>query len=441
MCHLSFAHRHSLRLLLIALMLFVTACSQRRGAVLIAWHTLDGVKERALLKLVDRWNASNTDGTVIVLERRDLETLHTGVLNSRATNALPALMLVRPMQAAVYQQQGFLAPLDAYIANPQTGWDEADAKDLFPFVRAAGQTAQGQTVGLAFGGRARTLLYNQASLTQFGIDAVPRTWKAMNDACALATNRIQSTFCFSVLVTHQTLEDWTAARGGQLVSSDGSLMQVTSDVPAGVMNSLLNYLQSGQAYPTPGAADTRAQFAAGRTPFAFAWSDEIAAYRNTIRQSENFDWRVAALPADDAQAQPTRAAMQNALWVILKNEAGNASNASNAGREEASWKFVKWLLDETQTTEWASETGELPARASALAWLAANKTVDPLFVSAAQTLAPIAQPEPLISGWGCVQSALSAGMRTLFESKPITETVQAMQLGAQSQLGFDCTLR
>ena len=127
--------------------------------------------------------------------------------------------------------------------------------------------------------------------------------------------------------------------------------------------------------------------------------------------------------------------MQNALWVFLKSADGNAQ------REEASWKFVKWLLDEAQTAEWASETGELPARASALARLAANPTVDPLFISAAQTLAPIAQPEPLISGWGCVQSALSAGMRTLFESKPITETVQAMQLGAQSQLGFDCTLR
>ncbi len=423
----------SFRVLLIALLLLVTACSQRRGAVLIAWHTLDGAKERALLKLVDRWNATNADGTVIVLERRDLETLHTSVLNSRATNALPALMLVRPMQAAVYQQQGFLAPLDTYINNPETGWDETDAKDLFPFVRAAGQTPQRETVGLAFGGRARTLIYNQDSLAQLGIEALPQTWKAMNDACALATNRIQNTFCFSVLVTHQTLEDWTAARGGQLVSGDDTLMQVTTDVPTGVMNSLQSYLQSGQAYPTPGAADTRAQFAAGLTPFAFAWSDEIAAYRSAIRQSENFDWRVAALPNDEGQ--PAGATMQNALWVLLKNDAGNA------GREEASWQFVKWLLDEAQTAEWASETGELPARTSALARLAANPTVDPLFISAAQTLAPIARPEPLISGWGCVQSALSAGMRTLFESKPITETVQVMQLGAQSQLGFDCTLR
>ena len=149
--------------------------------------------------------------------------------------------------------------------------------------------------------RRRALLYNQDSLTELGIEALPTTWKAMNDACALATNRIQNTFCFSVLVTHQTLEDWTAARSGQLVSADGSLMQVTTDVPTGVMNSLLSYLQLGQAYPTPGAADTRAQFAAGSTPFAFAWSDEIAAYRNTIRQSENFDWRVAALPNDEGQ--------------------------------------------------------------------------------------------------------------------------------------------
>jgi hypothetical protein len=76
-----------------------------------------------------------------------------------------------------------------------------------------------------------------------------------------------------------------------------------------------------------------------------------------------------------------------------------------------------------------------------LARLAANPTIDPMFISAVQGLAPIAQPEPLISGWSCVQSALSAGMRTIFESKPITETVQDMQLGAQSQLGFDCTLR
>lgn len=432
-------------LILLVTLLLLTACTQRRGAVLVAWHTLDGVKERALLKLVDRWNASNTDGTVIVLERRDLETLHTSVLNSRATNALPALMLVQPMQAAIYHQQGFLAPLDTYINSSDLGWTQDDVQDLFPFVRAAGRTAQGETVGLAFGGRVRALIYNQDSLTELGVEAVPTTWQAMNDACALATNRIQNTFCFSVLVTHQTLEDWTLARGGQLVSADGSFgasMRMTDEIPTEVMTSLLSYLQAGQAYPTPGAADTRALFAAGRTPFAFAWSDEIVSYRNAIRQGENFDWRVGALPAGNTPT--TRAAMQNALWVLLKNPTADADDeaiAKAAWREEASWKFVNWLLQEAQTAEWASETGELPARSTAMARLAVNSAIDPLFISAAQTLAPIAQPEPLISGWGCVQSALSAGMRTIFESKPITEIVQTMQLGAQSQLAFDCTLR
>ena len=408
--------------------------------MLVAWHTLSGTKERTLLKLVDRWNAINADGTVIVLERRDLETLHNSVLNSRATNAVPALMLVGLMQAAIYQQQGFLVPLDSHINDPERGWSDADKKDLYPYVMQAGKTPQGETMGVAFGGSARAMLYNQDNLKQLGLETAPSTWKLMSDACTLATNRIQNTYCFAVPVTHQTLEDWTLARGSALLASDGTLMQVTADAPRAVMTSLVNFLQTGQAYPTPGEQDTRQQFAAARTAFAFAWSDEIPAYRNDIRQGENFDWRVAALPgSDDEEGRLTKTTLQTALWVLLKNDA--QFDTRNTTNENASWKFVKWLLDETQSAEWTSATGELPVRDSATLRLVGNPTVDPLFVSAVQTLAPIAQAAPMVSGWGCVQTALSAGMRGIFESKPVSETVQAMQLGAQSQLGFDCTLR
>lgn len=442
-------HLRSLASATLAVALLMTAaCSQRRSTVLVAWHVLDGVREQALLRLIDRYNATNTDGNFIVPEHKTLAAQHSALMTSRTGAALPALLLVQPMQAAIYHQQSLLAPLDRFIADPTTGWPATDTNDLFPFVLQAGRSAQGNVIGVPMGGRTRILFYNQDRLAQLGEAGANAThtftWQSFADVCSQVTDRARGNFCFSVPVDYQTLADWALSNGRPLVSADYSQLQVSDARTIAAMSQILTYLQSGQAYPSPSTEEAQQQLALGQSTFAFGWTDEIPAYQEAIRNGENFTWNVAALP--QASQEVTAAgnlaggavSFEAPLWVVPN---------SNDTQEAAAWAFMKWLLAEPQTAEWARTTGEMPARHSAALQLAAQPSTDAnaaasaAFATAVSVTAPMAQPLPLVSGWRCAEESITTGLREIFENKPVTDTLKNVQISAQSQLVLDCTLR
>lgn len=446
-------HLHKLASLLLAAVLLITAaCSQRRNTVLVLWHTLDGAREQALLRFIDQYNAANTNGSFIVPERKTLAAQHNALLRSRTGAALPALLLVQPMQAAIYNQQALLAPFDRFIADLSAGWSPMDLDDLFPFVMQAGRTVQGNVIGLPMGGRTRILFYNQDRVSQLGVEtnlaSHSFSWQSFTDVCSQVTDRTRGNFCFSVPVDYQSLADWALANGGRMVSADNTQLQVSDPRTIGAMTQLLRYLQAGQAYPSPSTAEAQQQLALGQSTFAFGWTDEIASYQSAIRNGENFDWSVAALPqaSADVTATATSATLplsgavsfEAPLWVIP---------SSNPTQENLAWSFVKWLLDAPQTTAWARLTGDLPARRSAVPQLAATPSNEDTaaavaaFAIAVSVTAPIAQPLPLVGGWRCAQDSITTGLREIFENRPLTDTLQNVQISAQPELVLDCTLR
>ncbi len=445
-------HLHALASVALAVVLVMTAaCSQRRNMVLVAWHTLDGAREQALLKLVDEYNATNTSGSFVVPERKTLAAQHNALLRSRTGAALPALLLVQPMQAAIYHQQSLLAPLDRFMVEPSSGWLASDTNDLFPFVLEAGRTAQGNVIGLPMGGRTRILFYNQDRLDQ--VDAASTnpirtfSWQSFSDVCGQVTDRTRGNFCFSVPVDFQTLADWVLSNGGRMVSADYTQLQISDARTIAAMTQILSYLQTGQAYPSPSTDEARQQLALGQSTFAFGWTDEIPAYQEAIRNGENFAWNVAALPqasleitastgTNTTPGAPDAVSFEAPLWVMPN---------SNDTQEAAAWAFMKWLLNTPQTAEWARNTGELPARKSAIAQLATlsgeDATASAAFATAVSVTAPIAQPLPLVGGWRCAQDSITTGLREIFENRPITDTLQNVQISAQPELVSDCTLR
>lgn len=427
--------------LAIALALALGACAapqapeQPRVAatpqVLIAWYSLDGAREQALLDLVDRWNLTNPWGITVAPERRATAALHQGVLDGIPGAALPALMLVSPMQAAVYDQRGALAPLNAYLSDapPGAGWSAADRADLYPFVASAGRSADGDVIGVPFGGVARVMFINRDWLKALGADQAPADWDQFAAACAAAADRTQGTLCFGANAGSAVFTEWLLAHGGRPVAGSANVMQIATPAGYQAIGRLAGLARANQAYRATTDQQSQDDFAAGRVLMAFDWSDRLADYRNAVEQRDNFDWGIGLLPASgSAPATPMRAP----LWVVAR---------STPDRQLAAWLFVRWLLDPGQTAEWAMRTGELPARASAMNDEAARAGADPLFPAVLQAIAPAAQPEPLIGGWGCIQSVLSAALRDILDGKPVTETLQIAQFTAQSEVDFDCSLQ
>ncbi len=422
-------------LLAIAVAVSVAACAPAlpAGQVVILWHTLSDRRERALLYLIDRWNRHNPHGIVVAPERRDLPALHSAVLNGAARNALPSLLLASPAQAAVYYRRGILAPLDAYLSNddPTIGWDASDRSDLYPFILAAGRTpdANNATIGIPFGGVARVMFANLDWLRSINIDAMPADWEGLNAACAGATDRLRGTLCFGADTSSAVFEEWLYAHGGRLVVQDEEAMQLLAPAASEALGRLSAYVRDNQAYRVNSQRQSRDDFTAGRVIFAFDWSDQVGVYRDLIRERANFTWDIGLLPA--TLPEP-RTALRAPLWVVTKTD---------DARQLAAWRFIRWLTDTPQTAEWAIQTGELPARVSAINALADQVSVDQATASVLKIIAPAAQPEPLIGGWGCIQGVLANSLRQVFDGQPVTDTLQVAQSTAQYQIDFDCSLQ
>jgi len=424
--------RRAVQVLLALSVLLVAACAGLQPRrVIVAWHTMSGARERAFLRLVDRWNQVNGDIT-IVPERREPAAQHRAMLTGAAEGMLPDLALVEPSEAALYSQRGFLASLDEFITSddPTVNWDAADRADLFPFVQQAGRTPQGRWIGVPFGGDMRLLLSNRDWANTLGQPDPPATWEALEKVCNGATDRFIGTACFGFQPHSASIEDWLLAHGAPIYDPLAQQLQIASPSVASAVEALLNYVQSGRAYRTTSPERSRDDFAAARILLALTSSDHLGDFVRAVREQRNFALDVGTLPAP-ADAPAT--AIHAPLWVIPKGA---------DERERAAWRFVNWLLEMEQTAQWASEAQQIPARASALTQmnLDAEQPLDALRLKAIRQIAPRAQAAPLLSGWPCVQAELASAVRQIIEGQPLNDTLVLAQARAQNIVNAECDI-
>jgi multiple sugar transport system substrate-binding protein len=427
--------------MLLVCVLFITACSagpSSTGAtntgsqqILIAWHSLSGRRERALLKLIDRFNATNRNGIVVVPEHRTRNAHHAAMSGS----ALPHLALVEPAQAALYAQRGILTQLDGFIANDEDAdrWNDTDRADLFPFVLNAGKVARGTVFGLPLGGDMRVVVRNLEWASSAGLTEMPATWAALEKSCA-SVDQLSGSICFAITSEQSFFEEWAGSHGAPPYFRDTNTLQIASPNSAAAMNQLIGYLQSGIAYRAQSEQRALDDFASGRVSYFSTWSSQLDTLTTRVRASANFATDISTWPADDGR--PT-ALLTAPLWVIP---------ASTPEHERNAWRFIRWLLEEPQTAQWAADTGEVPARVSAVNTLNLDaaqtaQTTDTLRATVLLRVAPNAVPVPVVSGWPCVQAGLATSMRNIFEGQSITETLILAQAQAQNVITTDCTMQ
>jgi ABC-type glycerol-3-phosphate transport system substrate-binding protein len=418
---------------LLTLCLLMAACAPAAPRqVLVMWHSLDGIQERALLKLVDQWNSSNADGVVIVPEKRTPASLHSAMQAGISNGILPALALVSPAQAAVYDQLNGLTQLDAFADHPDSGWNTGDRADLFPFMLNAGRTPQGRLIGVPMGGSARFMIANRDWLDNMNQQSAPETWDQFDRNCNNATDRFAGTLCFGVVLNRILFEEWTSAQGSPAYSSDSQSLQIASPSTASAIEKLVTYLQNGIAYRVPAPPRAIDDFAAARVLLANDWSFRLGTYADTIPDRANFNYEVSTLPAS-AGGNPV-SMFSAPLWVLPRG---------NSERARAGWQFIKWVTGVAQTAQWASETSELPARASVINSLDLDTTesLDASQAALLQRVAPNAVASPLYAGWPCVQEELQNALRQIFDNQSITETLTLAQARAQDVLNTDCSAR
>ncbi len=414
-----------LRAAILALALSLAACAPATRATLVLWHSLDGPRERALLRLIDEWNAGNTSGAFVVPERRANAAQHVAVLRAIGEGRMPGLILASPQQAAAYQQREALVALDAFVDGPE-GFKPNDKADLFPFVQQAGRTPQGAWIGVPLGGEARVMLANKQWLDERNL-LVPETWEVFDKVCERAGDPAESVACFGSVADDAWLQEWLIAHGTRVTGSSGAL-QLSSGEVRNALQPVDALRQRGLALSAISDVQLREEFAFGRMVFAFDWSRNLRQLDALAVARGGFEWSLAPLPTVGG----VPASLQRAPLLVIPK--------TSAIVEQRAWSFVRWMLDTKQTAQWAMDTGELPARISSLS-LIDGERVPNGFLTLVQRIGAHTQAEPLIASWPCARDAMADSAREIFATTDLTATLSEAQSVAGEQFASDCPVR
>ncbi len=413
------------RAVFLALVLSLAACAPATRATLVMWHSLDGPRERALLRLIDEWNASNTAGAFVVPERRANVAQHAAVLRALGDGRMPGLILASPQQAAAYQQREALVALDAFVDGPE-GFKPNDKADLFPFVQHAGRTPQGAWIGLPLGGEARVMLANKQWLDERSL-LVPESWDVFDKVCERAGDPSESVACFGSVADDAWLQEWLIAHGTRATGSSGAL-QLGSGEVRNALQPVDALRQRGLALSAISDVQLREEFAFGRMVFAFDWSRNLQQLDALAVTRGGFEWSLAPLPTVGG----VPASLQRAPLLVIPK--------SSAIVEKRAWSFVRWLLDTKQTAQWAMDTGELPARISSLSLIDGDRVPNG-FLTLVQRIGAHTQSEPLIASWPCARDAMADSAREIFATVDLTATLGAAQAAASEQFASECPVQ
>ena len=249
----------------------------------------------------------------------------------------PDVFYVNGDKALDWISQGFLAPLDDYIAN--TG---VDLTKFFPGYQDTFKGPDGKTYGLAKDGNTIAMAYNK--------DLVPNPPKTLDELVTLATslkgtNNLQAPMCLN-----ESLDRGLAfldAQGGSLVSSDNKTEQISSDASKSAVQWYMDLFKNGLGVPPPSGSWCGEQLGKGNVAIVFegGW---LKGFMDTTYPSIN--WAFAEMPQGSI-GQP----------MTITYTAAYGIGADSVNKDQG-WTVAQYLTGKDGMALWTSGGIAVPSR-------------------------------------------------------------------------------
>jgi multiple sugar transport system substrate-binding protein len=338
---------------LYGLLLEAGAPVRAEGQTITFWHTMRGQKKEVFEELVKRFQKENPDITVIdraVLspdERmgNDYSALYSKLLESIVQKNPPDVAQVYENWTTQLIEINALVPADSF--KGKYGLTENDRDDFFPIFLEA-NTFDGKLWTMPFNKSIYVLYYNKKLFASHSI-ATPKTWDELRTAARTLTERDGDQVTRYGLVYTPSVDvfgHWLYANGGNFISGDKAVFSDATGIKS------LEYwvqLTNGDraALPSFNAHDDFIKEKAAM------YIDSTSRIGNLSRHCP-FEFGIAPIPEGNTRSYQF-AGTNLAIF-----------NSSSQAKQEAAWRFVRFLSSADVTAYWASATGYLPVRQSAL---------------------------------------------------------------------------
>lgn len=317
------------------------------------WYSLSGKNGEVIEKMVNRFNASQTEVKVKASYQGDYYENHAKVMAAIAAGNPPDVTMIEIASIPAFASSGALQDLTPYVR----GENGVDLNDFIPGL-LGNSYWQGKFYALPFN-RSTPLLYlNRDMLRKAGLNPEgPKTWDELRQFAKKLTKKDgkEQIWGFETPIDIWFYEALVFQNGGEILSEDGKAVRFHTEegiepirfwkamIDEGIMK-----LPPGEKYNAWEVTET--DFVNGKAAMIFASTAALGG----LLEKAPFDVGTAFLPAKERYGVPTGGAN---LVMLAK---------SSEKEKEAAWKFMKWMTDTQQTIAWSKQTGYMPVRVSAV---------------------------------------------------------------------------
>ncbi|MBC8098912.1 MAG: ABC transporter substrate-binding protein [Armatimonadetes bacterium] len=326
----------------------LSVLSAQERTELVFWGDWTGEGETQINAMVERFNASQDQITVIYSPTQDLITRF---LTASTSGDSPDVIIWDRWRTALYAPRNVLLPINDYM--------EADGLtvDMF-FTEAVNELSVGdQIYGLPLTVDARALYYNKALLDAAGIEP-PTTWEELRAAAAALTQRAADG---TLEVAGFAVSDvglfnmYLQQAGGSILTEDGTATNFNNEAGLAVLdywNTLVNVDKVYEPGFEAGLGEGQDAFVTGRVAMQYNGPWMLNFYKS---YGDELDFGVVAPPAGPNGDQ---GGVMGGFGLAI---------SSTTDKADAAWEFVSWwLADPVNAVEWAKVSNNIPGNLEAL---------------------------------------------------------------------------
>ena len=360
------------------------------------WHYMSEDKEGKFVnEAVDEFNNSQDEIYVNAqyLPREELMKQYTiGVVSGE----LPDCGMVDNPDHNSYASMGVFAD----ITDLYNSWEDAN------FMEGSINSCyyDGKLYGLPWGNNCLGLFYNKEMLDAAGVE-IPTTWSELEAAC----EKLTTDSCKGLAISAIGNEEGTFQYMPWLLSSGGSVMDLTSDGSKESMTYLYNLIEKGyvsRECVNWTQADAEKQFAAGQAAMMVNGPWQFSGLAN---DAPDLDYGVAKVPKAD----------NGDYASVLGGE--NVAICAGANME-ASWTFLTWITSKEKSQEICKSIGRFSPRADVN--VQEMFEGDPLNSVFAEVM-PNAQSRGPSPDWPEISAAIYTAQQEVFTGQKDVDTAMA----------------
>lgn len=372
------------------------------------WHAMNGDLEKSLTSLTEKFMAENPNIKVTLQNQSSYKDLQQKITATVASpKDLPTMTQAYPDWMFNPIKDNLVTDLTPYIENETLKFDNYE--DILPSFREAAKI-DGKIYGMPFNKSTEVLWYNKTLLDELGLKAPTTYDELVQVAKTIKEKKGIAGAGFDSLNTYYTT----------FLKTEGKTFDSSFDVTSEASAKALNYYLEGvkEGYFRIAGTDNYLSGPFGNGTVAMYVGSNAG--ENFVKQGVGDKFEVAAAP------YPTSASLQQGTDLYVFSSA-------TAEQKTAAYMFLKFLTTKENQITWASETGYMPVRQSAIdseEYKKSGSLIAPILSDATKNL----YTNPVVSGADAAYREAGTVMETVLANPSNADVNKTLE-------GFKTTLK